>query len=266
MRSRPLSSRPSRLPATPAGVAALATAAAAASLVAPLPAAAQVTQVAPASLSVPLQQTFTGQPVGAVDSLLALPGVTFGERFAGQSVGLSGTLDTLSGAATAPLTLLAGAANQNLYLFDLGGDVELQGVSAFGGGAPNVDAIGEGAVSVLFAVDQSEFGFTLEKTDGGTLALGFWGRDGSLLGTLNVSATSPATDLAFRTSDGEARIAGVTMTSSGDANGVAFDNFRFSQAAAAVPEPGTLALLPLGALALAGAAPRLRRNRAAAAA
>ncbi len=55
-------------------------------------------------------------PGSNFDSVVDLSGSSYAERFAGQTLGTSGDFDTLSGAPTGPLSLVAGAANQNLVV------------------------------------------------------------------------------------------------------------------------------------------------------
>ncbi|MBK7404809.1 MAG: hypothetical protein IPJ41_09295 [Phycisphaerales bacterium] len=173
-------------------------------------------------------------------------GLSFGERFGGQGVSDgtnqngNGVHDVVSGSPTGPLTLAAGEATRNLSM----GDTTLFGGSghAIGGlssvGWPNFQAIGEGAMAVLFEFDQPDLGFTVFGDTGpGDLKLDFFGRDGALLGSITLDEVTDGA-YGFRTSDGSASIAGMLLTNNED-EGLAYDNFKYHQ----LPAPGGAGLL-----------------------
>src|SRR5437773_7603836 len=152
-------------------------------LAAPPRAAADIIQVDPATVVTTTLIDFNGisgteNPGLNVNTILVQPGVRFGERFAGQTLGSvpesgGGPHDTLSGIPTGPLNLLAGATNQNLDVFSsIIVDPILDGIGP--NGYPNFSGIGEGAISFLFDADVQEFRVSLEGANGGTASLQFF--------------------------------------------------------------------------------------------
>jgi hypothetical protein len=174
------------------------------------------------------------------DAVVGNSNVSFAERFAGQTLGVSGDFDTLSGSPTGPLSLVVGAPDQNLSLLISGGSNVITGLGPLG--YPSFGAVGEGALSFLFDVDQGEFGFQLVGGDGGSADVSFFRRDGSLISTIAVSGLASAF-YGFQRDGGLTDIAGVSITNT-DGAGIGLDNLRFT-----IPAPGSLALLGLGALA-----------------
>ena len=164
-----------------------------------------------------------GGPGHKVDDVLPLPGATFGERFAGQAVTLSGPHDQITGAPFSPLTMLPGAAGQNLSLVHFSGNTVLNGYGA--AGFPKRDAQGEGAIAVLFDSDQSAFAFDLRGGEEGAAFVSFHRRDGSLISQVPVQPTGEFA-VGFLRSDGHADIAGFVVTNN-DPQGLAIDTLRF---------------------------------------
>ncbi|MCV3274334.1 hypothetical protein [Roseobacter sinensis] len=199
--------------------------------------------------------------------------VQFSAGFVGQTIGVSGFFDTVSGSPSGPLALFDDAANQNILAVD-GGDGNFGNTSIAGLGPlgfPTANAIGEGVISVLFDFDQSEFGFDLIGGDGGTATLQFFGRDGSLLTEITTNPLFGTLMLGFATDDTSKSIAGVTILNS-DPGGVGVDNVRSDVRGVIgpppvgprpeiVPLPAGILLLGSGLLAL-GAARRESRRRA----
>lgn len=178
----------------------------------------------------------------ALNGVVTVGGLSFAERFAGQSVFDAGGHDQLGGFASGPLTLQPGAAGRNLSAAYDGSITYLTGV-AFGG-YPNVAAIGEGSVAVLFPTDQRQFSFRTYHAsgDGGDMHFSFWRRNGSFIDTVTLAGVSDGTK-SFVRDGGLADIAGVSIWSSGG-NGVLL--YEAVNYVAPVPEPSTLALTALG--------------------
>ncbi|MEM9385947.1 MAG: PEP-CTERM sorting domain-containing protein [Pseudomonadota bacterium] len=198
-----------------------------------------------------------GAPGTNYDDLIDLDGATFGERFNGQTLGFNGFSDVLSGTPMGgSLSLVAGDSNQNLNIFERSGSNVLTGLGPLG--FPDFDAIGEGAVSVLFDNDQSEFGFLSVGGNLGGATFEFWARDGSLIDTLTPMGLD--TDFfGFTTADGLATIAGISIWNL-DPAGIGFDDIVFDVPGIQVPEPSSLLLVAVGVLGAAYA----RRGRLAA--
>lgn len=192
------------------------------------------------------------------NNVLTIGNASFAERFAGQSLGVSGNFDVLSGTPTGPLTLAAGAAGANLAVATFGATSLVVGVGP--GLYPNISALGPGAFSALFSIDQSELGFDILGTNGGVGTVNFFRRDGTLIQSL-LLALNTDTSWTFRREGALLDIAGFSITNN-DSGGVGYTNLRFNlgtQPPIGAPEPGTLAL---AGLALAGAL-ALRRKVAA---
>jgi hypothetical protein len=89
-----------------------------------------------------------GDPPGTnFDGLLESGGLLFAERFEGQSLSYSGLFDVVSGVIEGPLALQQGLPGQNLDVFLFNSNV-LAGLGHLG--YPDIDAIGEGSMAILF--------------------------------------------------------------------------------------------------------------------
>lgn len=202
-----------------------------------------------------------GPPPGTnYDNVLNFGGVLIGERFAGQTLSISGNSDVLSGSPTGPLSLVAGAANQNLTITTS----PLEGVltNAVAGlgqlGFPDFQAVGEGAVAILFDNDQSQFGFQSLGGNLGTANFDFFRRDGALIETLT-PANLGSNSFGFEREGGINDIAGISIWNT-DLGGLGFDNIIFDipgndvladvPLATPVSEPATLGLLAISLLGL----------------
>ena len=171
---------------------------------------AQVTQVNYATLTGTEFIAFddvVGGPSPGTDSIgvLVVDGVAFGERFSGQTLTAAGNFDQLGGAPSGGLTLVAGTAGHNLAFFlSPAGNVP-SGIGT--AGFPTLDAIGEGAVSLLFSSDQSEFGLRLAGGHNGNANIGFFREDGSLIQSIVLGNLPllPPTAFTRRQRDGYSR-------------------------------------------------------------
>jgi hypothetical protein len=183
---------------------------------------------------------------GNVAGLISQSGATYGERFSGQTLSTAGGFDALSGSPSGPLSLLSNAVlADNIGILAFGSQVIY---GDLGG------AIGEGALSILFGLTTSLLGFDIVGTDAGDFTVQFFGASGNLLGSITETSIGDGF-FGFRATAGE-QIAGVSITNT-DPAGIGYDNVTFNQSAA-VPEPGSLALLGLG---LAGIVALRRRQR-----
>lgn len=187
---------------------------------------------------------FEALPVGKVAGLISQTGATYGERFAGQALSTVGGFDSLSGAPTVLLTLLANPViADNIGIF-LGSSKIIYG--DLGG------LLGEGALSIRLSAGTDVFGVRITGSDGGPFTANFFGSEGSLLATIAQATLRMASFFGFRTTGGD-RIFGVSLTNT-DPDGLAYDDVTFNQLA--IPEPAPLAMPGLG---IAGLASRRRR-------
>ncbi len=191
---------------------------------------APVCLVDPATLELPEMITFDDVrsslgPGFKVDEVLPLPGAAFGEHFAGQRVAAAGDHDKVIGNAYAPLTLMAGAAGQNLSVVQFSGNTVINGYGV--AGYPKRDAQGEGAIAVLFDVDQSALAFDLRGGEAGEAQVAFLRRDGSAIGTVLVAPTGEFS-VGFSRFPSIADIAGFVVTNT-DPQGLAIDTLRFGK-------------------------------------
>lgn len=166
-----------------------------------------------------------GGPGFRVDDILPLPGATFGERFAGQIVTQAGAHDQIEGAAFAPLTMMPGAAGQNLSVVRFGGTTVLNGYGA--AGFPKREAQGEGAIAVLFDQNQSALAFDLRGGEAGVAMVHFMRRDGTVIGIVPIDPTGEMT-VGFSRDRGIDDIAGIIVTNT-DPQGLAIDTLRFGK-------------------------------------
>lgn len=185
------------------------------------------------------------------NGLLTIGSVAFGERFAGQALSSLGDSDVLSGTPTDTLTLLSGAASQNLIV--LNGALAGLGPAQY----PNQEASGEGAISILFATGQSRFGFETLGGQSGTAHISFYRGDGSLIQAIALTPLETFS-YGFARENGVEDIRGISIWND-DFGGIGYDNLRYG---VAVPEPAGWALMILG-FGLAGS---VLRGRTAAAA
>jgi len=223
---------------------------------------AQVTQVDYTSLTGTQSISFASVPGGAApgtnyDPLLVISGVAMGERFSGQTVTPSGNFDQLSGSPTSELTLLPGQAGHNLDVFQSPGGAVLSGIGTLG--FPENDAIGEGAVSFLFATDQSEFGFRLAGGNGGNAYVSFFREDGSLIDSFTLASLPLIAAFGFSRDGGIHDIRGVSIWND-DVTGFGIPAVRYD--VSSVPEPASWALMLCGFGAVGFAMRRRRSGKA----
>jgi len=202
------------------------------------------------------------------DDILVSGGVAFGEHFSGQTLSTSGNFDVPSGTPTGPLALQVGAPGQNLYpltvraisLQPLQLDNALAGIGQ--SGASSTAGVGEGAISILFSSDQSQFGVQLLKLNGGNTYFDFFRNDGSLIQSFTASVAT-SSYLGFFRDGGIKDIRGVTIWND-DPNGMIIDNVKHDVASnvSAVPEAGTSSMALAGLLALFTVAGKGRRRLA----
>lgn len=187
----------------------------------------RIVPVEPGAVFCPQVVTFSEVPGGPTpgtnyDGILVVDGLHFAERFAGQSVGASGDFDVISGAPSSPLLLQAGAAGQNLDVFDYAGNL-LAGLGAVG--FPDMDAIGEGSIAIHFQLPQARVKLDLLGGNGGSASLRFYRADGSLIDDVLISGLADL-PYGFGTLDGSYSISGILIQNT-DASGIGVDNLCF---------------------------------------
>jgi len=186
----------------------------------------------PASLLCENRITFDEPPPDVYDDILRFDGISFGERFVGQTLSYALNFDVLSGSPTNPLTLVAGAPSENLLV----GILALGGLGPVASGVPG-QAIGEGSVAVSLDEDQAEVGFAALGTNMGTATLDFFRRDGSLIQTVVVTdLDSLFLGYGFRRVGGITDIAGFSIQNA-DEGGVFYDNFCYTGGVGASTDP-----------------------------
>lgn len=174
-------------------------------------------------------------------------GASFGERFAGQTLGFSGDLDVLSGAPFGPLAVLAGAAGQSLSIGTDTGHQALYPCGALGCADPA--GYGEGAFAVAFPSPTSSFAIQQLYSNGGTTTFDFFDSFGGLISSVTVSASS---HWRFEREGGVQDIAGISVYTA-DPGGLGYDNLAYlaTETPMPTPEPATALLLAAGLLTLA---------------
>lgn len=195
----------------------------------------------------------TGGPATNYNDVIDLDGASFAERFVGQSLGVSGSSDTLSGTTlTGSPTLATGVSDSNLVVLSDSFGVTLAGLGPVGFPA-GYDAFGDGAVAILFDVEQAEVGFEYVGGDLGTAFISFWGSDGTLLDTFTNLTTILEGSIGFQSLDNNQdlmnNIAGISIYNT-DKGGIGFDNIIFNNPGNTVSAPGTMLLFGLGLIGL----------------
>ncbi len=190
------------------------------------------------------------------DGVTVIDGVAFGERFSGQTLTAMGDFDQLGGAPAGGLNLLSGAPGQNFAVFQSPAGKVLSGIGP--GGFPSSNAIGEGAVSLLFSTGQSEFGFRLAGGHGANAYINFFGGDGGLIQSFTLGNLPLISTYGFARSGGLKDIRGISIWND-DPTGIGLAALRHD-VVSMVPEPATWAMMILG-FGIVGASVR-RRMRA----
>jgi hypothetical protein len=143
--------------------------------------------------------------------------------------------DVVTGTPNNPLTVASSTGE--LQIFFSGSNTLVPVVP---GGQP--DGIGEGALSLLFDGDHTEFGLTiLGNSISGEVTFQFFDRTGASVGTETVVTTSVNPD--FTLSSDAGAFAGVTITNT-DPAGVTYDNFRLGDVVQTGPATPVPALSP----------------------
>ncbi|MFC2054041.1 hypothetical protein ACFLV7_07055 [Chloroflexota bacterium] len=183
-----------------------------------------VHQVNPTSLKCAHVIDFSELEMDNYDGIIDLEGASFAERFVGQALSYDGDFDILSGTPSDPLTLQVGAPDHNIYII---GDIDSRLIAGLGRyDYPNIEAVGEGAVAVLYDSDQYEIGLQIWGTNNGDITINFFRRDGSIIDTIVFQSGNWPTydDFAFRRAGNIADIAGISIHNT-DPGGIALDNF-----------------------------------------
>ncbi len=179
------------------------------------------------------------------DDILDVGHFSVAERFVGQSVSSSGTSDVLSGSPTNPLSLQAGAPDQNVSVVFLPSETNGNALAGLGPlGFPERFSIGDGALAILFDNDQSEFGFMSPGGDAGSAEFSFFRRDGSLIDSLNPMNLGEDF-FGFSRESGTQDIAGISIFNT-DFNGIGLDDIIFDVPGDGVPDIPNLPMDPPG--------------------
>jgi hypothetical protein len=161
-----------------------------------------------------------GMPPGAnYDAPLWSGGKLFGERFLGQTIGYSAEFDVISGTPSNPLQIIAGAAGQSLNVFQYVTNV-LTGLGALG--YPDIDAIGEGSIAILFPLAQHKIALDIVGGNSGTATVSFYRLDGTLIDSISITNLGEFR-YGFATGDLTNAISGILIQTT-DPSGVGIDN------------------------------------------
>jgi hypothetical protein len=158
-------------------------------------------------------------PGANYDGILSSGGLQFAERFQGQTPGAIGDFDVITGTPSDPLTLQPGSPGQNLDVFDYNTNV-LSGLGPVG--FPDIDAIGEGSIAMVFPSAQSLVSLDLVGGNGGSAELTFYRADGSLIDDVTVSGLGDHS-YGFGTADASPTISGILIQNT-DPSGIGVDN------------------------------------------
>jgi len=164
-------------------------------------------------------------PGRSYDEIIDGDGVQFGERFVGQQRQVAGDYDRITGDAISPLTPIAGAKHESLGVKRLFNNNVLLGYGPQR--FPSREAIGEGAIAVVFDADQSAFGFKLIGGEEGEATISFMRRDGSAIMSMSLGPLGE-TKFGFLRGENAADIAGFVLDNQ-DPEGIAIDDLIFNE-------------------------------------
>jgi len=189
-----------------------------------------IAQVDPASVSADICLDPAAIKLANYDGILSSDGLSFAERFNGQSLTTNGDFDVLSGSPANPLALQVGLPNQNIVV-NKESKTYIAGLGHLG--YPEFNAIGEGSIAVLYPAPQAAIKLDVYGSDSGPMTANFFKDDGTLIGT---SIIDPLTDgtYAFKTTSGNAEISGISVTNT-DPAGIGYSGFCYSKGPA-IPE------------------------------
>lgn len=158
-----------------------------------------------------------------LDDVLIRDGTTFGERFAGQSRHASGDFDVITGKPLLPLTVLDGGEGQTLGAMHVRGSIVIHGHGPRV--YPKVEAVGEGAIAVLFERDQPALAFDIAGGEQGYASIKFINRQGEDIDTVTFGPLTEAS-YGFARQKMEPDIPGFILLNT-DPQGISVDNLRF---------------------------------------
>ena len=130
------------------------------------------------------------------------------------SIGLSSRIDNV---------LVNGGAGETLGAMHMRGTIVLQGHGPRV--YPSVEAVGEGAIAILFDRDQPALSFDIKGGEQEFASVQFLRRDGSAIDTLTIGPLSEAS-YGFARQKMQPDIAGILILNT-DPQGIALDNLRF---------------------------------------
>jgi len=158
-----------------------------------------------------------------IDEVIVRGGATIGERFAGQTRVAQGDYDVITGTPFVPLQVIDGGPGQTLGAMHLLGTIVLHGHGP--ASFPRVEAVGEGALAVLFDRDQPALSFDIRGGEQGHATVHFIRRDGTAISSVTLGPLGEQS-FGFHRKGMEPDIAGFVLSNT-DPQGVAIDNLRF---------------------------------------
>ncbi len=148
-------------------------------------------------------------------------GITFGEKLLGQVNDPYGDFDVISGVPAVPLTMDTSVdpiVGVNLLFFNQATVVDGLGHVGF----PSLHAIGSGAMTILYDLDQRVVAFDVVGAGGGEFHIQFFSRSADLLDYITIQSVANGT---YTFSSDAADIAAITLQNF-DHFGIGFTNFR----------------------------------------
>lgn len=149
-------------------------------------------------------------------------GITFGEKLVGQAVQADGVFDVITGTPQTPLRMDTSVEPKwGVNIINIFSSTMIDGIGPLG--FPDRNALAEGAITVLYDIDQQVIAFDLIGSNDGIVFMQLFNRQGMRIADYTIEYLK---DDTFIFTSSQRDIAAITLTNT-DKAGLVYDNFRF---------------------------------------